>query len=140
MAGYLRSAVPGVVAPAIPSAHEAMLASLLWQFDRSQWWPAQTHLEQQLRQLEPLIAHAHATVPFYRTRLPLAALERPLTAEGWAMVPVLTREDVQAAGDALRSRATPPAHGTIGSTTSSGSTGRPVRRSAPRSRRSSSRR
>jgi phenylacetate-CoA ligase len=124
----VRSAVPGVEWPALPGGAPAVLLSLLWQLERSQWLPPAEIERLQFRQLEALLAHAWQTVPFYRERLKQAgyAPGRPLTAALWRAIPVLTRAEVQAAGKALHSSAPPREHGSPNTVRSSGSTGRPI--------------
>lgn len=101
---------------------------MLFQFDISQWLPPERLRELQFRQLDALVRHAHATVPHYRERWGGAydsAL--PLTPEHFARLPLLTRRELQENFEALKSRNVPPAHGGIGESRSSGSTGMPVR-------------
>ena len=68
------------------------------------------------------------TVPFYRERLSVmrGTKRGELTPEFLARVPVLKRDDVQAAGDDLVSRRIPKDHGKVGIIRTSGSTGRPI--------------
>ena len=63
------SACPGIEWPALPAGRAATLLALEHQLERSQWWPPETLLKAQLRQLETVLAHALQTVPFYRERL-----------------------------------------------------------------------
>jgi hypothetical protein len=64
-----KSAVAGVVWPALPDAQAAQRLALLWQFEQSERWPAELLLQHQLQQLALVIEHARRTVPFYRDRL-----------------------------------------------------------------------
>jgi phenylacetate-CoA ligase len=123
----LRSSAAGVVWPASPAPSAALLLSLLFQFERSQWFSPAELLAQQLRQLEMLLKHARATVPYYQECLPAVAAGAQLTSEAWRDLPLLTRRDVQSAGDALVSRAVPAQFGRVTPTQSSGSTGEPVK-------------
>ena len=118
----------GIGWPAIPGKVTAEILALQYQLDESQWWPAKTILRAQLGQLELLIRHAVRSVPFYRERLSVleGAKRGELTPETLAHVPVLTRQDVQAAGDDLFSRRIPKNHGKVGTVRTSGSTGRPI--------------
>ena len=102
--------------------------ALMYQWDQSQWWPPETLLAAQLRQLEGLLAHAVKTVPYYRKRLPAAAKCRPgwLTMDKWRRLPIMRRQDIQQAGPALVSRKLPKSHEPTGNITTSGSTGRPI--------------
>lgn len=124
----LRSRVAGLSWPAIPSPHGAQLLSLLYQFEQTQWWSAERLLEHQLRQLQQLLRHTVATVPFYRERLKAAGFdpEQKLTLDTFRALPLLTRRNVQLAGTTLHSTALPAAYGRVGETRTSGSTGEPL--------------
>jgi phenylacetate-CoA ligase len=117
-----------MVWPAVPSGDGAAVLGLLLQMERSQWLPAGQLLEHQLRQLQVLLTHAHATVPWYRDRW-AGAFDpaRPLTPERFSSLPPLTRRELQENFEALKSGNVPAAHGAVGETRSSGSTGVPVR-------------
>ena len=123
-----RSARTGIAWPALPAPVPAMILALQHQFERSQWWPAETLLEHQLRQIELLLAHAARTVPFYRGRLgALAGLKRgDLTLETFRRIPVMQRTDIQESGPALLSTRVPANHGATFDVSTSGSTGRPI--------------
>ena len=104
------------------------MLALQQQLDLSQWWPPE-HLRQlQFRQLHGLLVHCLNSVPFYRGRLEQAGFrpDAPLTEELWSRLPLLTREDIQLHGQEMHSNAVPKEHGKLGSSTSSGSTGKPV--------------
>ncbi len=125
------SAIGGIAWPGIPAANGGALLSVLFQLESSQWWPAERLLARQREQLSALLAHAAARVPFYRGRL--AGLAE-LPAEGdwteaWRRIPVLTREEIQAAdaSEAMIAEALPPGHGEWREIFTSGSTGRPIR-------------
>ena len=91
----LKSSIPGLAWPAVPTAAAARQLALLQQLEESQWWPAETLRAQQDRQLAVMLRHAAATVPFYRERLAGIGLRprRALSAEAWAQIPLLRRED-----------------------------------------------
>ncbi|HUO43678.1 MAG TPA: AMP-binding protein [Burkholderiales bacterium] len=128
MSADFKSALPEAVWPALPAPGAAALAALLFQFERTQWWPAQMLLDHQLQQLAQTLKHAWDTAPFYRRRLDAAGW-RPgaaLTCDDWRKLPLLTRRDIQDAGDELASRAVPAYCGNVTSTQTSGSTGEPV--------------
>ena len=118
----------GISWPAIPAFVDAAVLALQHQLEESQWWPAETLLVLQLRQLESLLAHAARTVPFYRERLrSLAGLGRGgLTMDAFRRLPVLRRTDIQEAAAALVSRRLPKDHGNTSDISTSGSTGRPI--------------
>ncbi len=122
------TALPEIVWPALPAPGDAAVLALQYQFERSQWWPPETLLTLQLRQLEPLLAHAARTVPFYRDRLAAVAELAPgeLTPEIWRRLPLLSRSAVQDAGPALISQRLPKNHAPTKDVRTSGSTGRPI--------------
>ena len=117
-----------IVWPAFHSHWVAQAMALQFQFERTQWWSPEQLLVQQLRQAERLLRHAATTVPFYRDRLDpfLSELDGDLTIEKFRQLPLLTKVDVQSAGDTLVSGAVPKAHGRKHQLRTSGSTGRPV--------------
>ncbi len=123
-----KSTVPGLLWPALPGGQAATMLALQHQLAASEWWPPDVLRAQQLRQLHGLLVHCMEQVPFYRQRLAAAGFrpDKPLTEEIWQRIPLLERADVQRSGEALRARSMPSGHGSLGSSTSSGSTGRPV--------------
>ncbi len=123
-----RSARTDIAWPALPAPESALILALQHQFERSQWWPPETLLEHQLRQIELLLAHAARTVPFYRGRIgALAGLKRgDLTLEAFRRIPVMQRTDIQESGPALLSTRVPANHGATFDISTSGSTGRPI--------------
>ena len=94
----------------------------------SQWWKPEELLEHQLRLLQCLVLHCHATIPFYRHRMEDAGLDvrARLTIDDWRRVPPLTRRDVQQWRDQLASSAVPVRHGSLVNVYTSGSTSTPV--------------
>ncbi len=118
----------GIVWPILQGTQEAYALALQFQLEETQWWSEEKLLAHQLRQIQNLIDHAARQVPFYRERLrPFAGLAPgALTLERFRRIPLLSRDDIQAAGRDLRSRALPPGHGTPVPSKTSGSTGRPI--------------
>ncbi|HXP73757.1 MAG TPA: AMP-binding protein [Stellaceae bacterium] len=113
---------------AAPTAHGRRLRAVTDQLEESQWWSPDLLQGYQFGQLERLLAHAHETVPFYRTRL-AAAGYRPgqaITPEFWRSLPLLERRDLQDQGDALKSTSVPAEHGGTFKISTSGSTATPV--------------
>ncbi len=104
------------------------MAAVLYQMEESQWWSPEVLLAQQLRQASALLNHSYQHVPFYRSRLDQAGFRpgEPVTAEIWARLPVLTRAELQSAGEALSSPVLPKGHGHRYQISSSGSTGQMV--------------
>lgn len=107
-------------------AHERIVefAALL---EESEHWPADRLQAWQDEQLSQLLRHAFEQVPFYRERLaPLFRRRWGPRLHKWSEIPILTRADIAAAGDALRADAIPADHGEITTRRSSGTTGDPV--------------
>ncbi|MBR0681892.1 phenylacetate--CoA ligase family protein [Roseomonas eburnea] len=128
----LASAVPGIAWPALPGPSGAALLAILFQLEQTQWWPAERLRLAQRRQLAALLAHARDHVPFWRGRLPQDwpdPADEAAWEATWQAVPILRREDIQAAeaSEALLADALPPGHGEYREIFTSGSTGRPIR-------------
>ncbi|MFQ5765273.1 MAG: phenylacetate--CoA ligase family protein [Rhodospirillales bacterium] len=123
------STIRGLLWPGIPSARGRTIVSLLYQFERSEWWPADEIQANQFRQLGRLLAHACGTVPYYRERLKTWKIADPgkITPEEWMTLPTLRRQAIQAAGRGLYSDSVPRAHGQVSPIHTSGTTGRPIR-------------
>lgn len=123
------SEITGIEWPALSGPEPTRLLAFLQQFDQSQWWPPELLERHQFRQLSRLVEHAYRTVPFYRARLAAAGYRvgEAVTAELWRRMAPIGRREVQEAGDRLVSTAIPREHGSVGSVTTSGSTGVPVR-------------
>ena len=105
-----------------------MQLAVLQQLEANQWRGPEEIRQHQFRQLNRLLRHVAATVPFYRQRLHAAGLtgERAVGPEDWLCMPLLTREDIQKVGDGLMSSEIPPSHGKVSKSSTSGSTGMPV--------------
>ena len=125
MFSLMKSYIPGNIWPAIPEPAGATMLAVQYQLERSQWLPPDELLELQLRQASQLLAHAAAQVPFYHKRLRRTTGKR-LSLKEWRKLPILTRAEVQQAGQALRALEIPPAHGKINQLQTSGSTGSPI--------------
>ena len=115
--------------PALPRPTDASVLGVLAKLERTQWQDEAVIRREQGRQLAQLAAHAVRTVPFYqRSRSELQAIvEHGFSDERWRAVPILQRQDAQAAGAALHTKALPAGHGPVGEIFTSGSTGRPLR-------------
>ena len=114
----VRSALRGVVWPAITGPAEATALALQYQLERSQWLPAEELRALQARQLEAVLRHAWESVPFYRWqwqgRFPVG--ETP-TQEHLERLPLLTAESVAHDFEELKSTAPPAAHGAVTAST-----------------------
>jgi phenylacetate-CoA ligase len=124
----IRSAVPGIAWPAVPGQEAAQMLALQFQLERSQWLAPEQLQELQFRQLDTLLRHAHATTPYYRKRWgSLYDPQLPLTQESFSRIPLLTRGELQAGFESLKSTGTPGGHGRTAESRTSGATGQPVR-------------
>jgi phenylacetate-CoA ligase len=122
----VRSVVSGIGWPAIGSDAAAHLQALLFQMERSQWLPPEQLRTRQLGQMQHLLRHAQSTVPHYAEALRGLDIDG-LVWEAFQALPLLTRKDLQAGFESLKSSAVPPGHGAVVQGQSSGSTGMPVR-------------
>ena len=116
----------GIAWPVLQNTQEAYALALQFQLADTQWWSEKKLLAHQLRQIQNLIDHAAQHVPFYRDRLrPYAGLPPgALTLEQFRKIPLLTRDEIQATGRGLRSRALPAGPGPPIPAKTSGSTSR----------------
>ncbi|HEX2250254.1 MAG TPA: AMP-binding protein [Gemmatimonadales bacterium] len=127
----INSALQGITWPGIPAANGAAVLSILFQLERSQWWTSDQILAHQREQLDTLLKHARAHVPFYRERLKgigsLDAGEPWLNT--WRTIPPLRREAIQAAdeNEDLVTEELPDGHGDLREIYTSGSVGKPIR-------------
>ncbi len=95
--------------------------SLLFQLERTERWPGRRLRDFQRAQLQRLVAHAAANVPFYRDRLaPLAGTDGEAFWAAWQRLPLLTRAEVQQAGDDLLCHNIPEGHGGLSEIFTSG--------------------
>lgn len=127
-------AVPGVHWPAIPPPVGASMLAMQFQLQQSQWWPPEVLRERQLQQLALVLRHACETIPFYRQRFATARFDvtrfdprSESAAAAFFQLPLLTRAEIQSAGDTLVTNKLPPDHGKFLSFGSSGSTGQPIK-------------
>ncbi len=123
-----RSSISDIVWPGIPSEAASTLLAIQCQLEQSQWWPAETLLEFQFRQMESLLRHAHQTVPYYREVFDGASVTptQPLTPDRWAQIPLLTRNALQDRAEDLLSTDLAREHGKTFQKKTSGSTGRQI--------------
>lgn len=115
--------------PPVADDRHAVLASMAWQFDRSQWLPADEIAARQYRQLA-VVAGFHAQhSPAFAERLAAAGLAAGdiASAEGLARLPELTRPMVQSGRHRVADERLPPMHRPTGTVNTSGSTGEPVK-------------
>lgn len=93
----------------------------------SQYWPRQQLVDYQRSQLEQLLRHARANVPFYEHRLdPVFARDGSVNWDKWGEIPIVKRADLIDHRGAMRARVLPPGHGQTKDFMTSGSTGAPI--------------
>lgn len=124
-----RATGPDFVFPATLRPLEAQLVGLYRQLAESQWWPAAKMRQWQMTQVARLVAHARQHVPFYTETLgrlsPTAGAEGGIDEPTWSSFPILTKQEVRAEAERLKSRALPPGL-SLYSEWTTGSTGVPV--------------
>jgi len=125
----ISSNITGVHWPAVPRADAALLWAMQFQLEQSQWWTPDVLASQQRSQLNSTLEHAYRTVPFYRERFDLAGLRPDQLGQpdAWGQIPILTRQELQTAGESLTSTDLPKDHGRQSVRITGGSTGEPVR-------------
>src|SRR5262249_14313186 len=123
-----RGGANAIAWPAVAGGAPGAVQAILQQLELTQWWSPEQLRDHQRGPAAVLLAHAVATVPFYRERAAAYAVAgAALDEEAWRRLPILERRAVQDAGVALRSAAVPPSHGNVSEVTTTGSTGMPVR-------------
>lgn len=82
---------------------DATFYAFLFQLERTQWWSAERLRADQLLELSTLIAHAATHAPFQKDRIKgLGRLGAGgLSDDMFEALPILTRAEAVAAGDAL---------------------------------------
>jgi len=120
--------VPGVSWPPVTAGTSASLTTLMHQLAASERLDREAIQKRQYEQLEVLAEHCRKHSQHFEGRLKAAGLtpQDISTPEGLQRLPVMTRGDIQRAGDALFCRYVPPSHMPMGPGRSSGSTGEPV--------------
>src|SRR6267154_2347128 len=90
----------------------------------SQWWPHEKLMEYQWRETRALVEHAFKTVPYYQKKYAGISLASIQTPDDFAKLPVLTRQEINAHREELKSTAY---HGRFISHATGGSSGVPTR-------------
>lgn len=119
----LKTGAAGLRWPVIANPDNTLMMALQFQLEQSQWLSAEELESLQFKQAEGLLYHAVKTVPLYKDRIPSELIGKTLTAENWAKIPILTRQDLIEAGDRQKSLRPLPGHDRLSKIQSSGSTG-----------------
>jgi len=94
----------------------------------SQFWSPRQIEDYQRGQLTQLLRHARRNVPFYENRLdPVFTASGDIDWDRWEDIPIVRRSDMLEHRDAMLARERPAGHGEVGTVSSSGSTGQPIR-------------
>lgn len=107
----------------------SLLLSLLHQFEHTQWLAPEALFAEQMRQLRLLFAHAAGHTAFYRRHFAAAGVdpEAPVTRETLARLPIVSRADLRAAGNAILPDGLPKSHGKRHAIETAGSGGTPLK-------------
>ena len=124
----LLSHLPYVVWPALPDPFHAQVISVLHQLEATQWWTPERLREHQFRQLTALLSHFNRTSEFFRPRLDdyKRRFARRLDPDSFRAIPLLTRDTMRNAGDALFNTDLPQGQRQWRESGSSGSSGPPI--------------
>ncbi len=124
----LKSSFEDIAWPVVTTPQASAHLAFQYQLQCTQWLKPAEIRKKQLQQIQKVCAYALKQVPFYKTHLKKAlnTNSNNLTWEIWQQFPILTRDDIQTAGQNLLTANLPGRHGKIYKTTSSGSTGKPV--------------
>lgn len=126
------NAPPGSISsidwPLIAPERSAALFALAQQFSHTQYWAEELIATSQFKQLQHVLRHAIQTVPYYAHQFVhlTSDVARLCSAAHWRDLPLLTRRDVQCAGDRLYSTRVPSDHGRVSTSATGGSTSQPV--------------
>ncbi|MBI3903175.1 MAG: phenylacetate--CoA ligase family protein [Nitrosomonadales bacterium] len=122
------SHIAGIAWPPLVEAQIPQLPPLMQKLERTQWLAPHELRASQHRQLAVLAAHAQNHSPHFRARLHDAGLQpQDLSSpEGLRRLPLLTRRELQSAGQALFCTQLPATHQPLAETQTSGSSGEPV--------------
>ena len=106
----------------------AQVLNLTQQLRAYEYLPAAEQAALQQQQLHSLLLHAHQYSPFWRQRLTVCGFDPRRVVPGFLQrLPILSRQDVQESFEALRARWPGLDDAGVSVTTTSGSTGQPVR-------------
>jgi phenylacetate-CoA ligase len=123
-----RTELPELAFPASVGRQASDLLALLYQLERTEWWPPDELRRRQLEQFGALARHASRQSGFHAERFARAGIfaDEPWDDARFSTLPLLTRSDLLQHAAAIHCRRVPKAHGTVTSTQTSGSTGQPV--------------
>lgn len=119
--------VSGISWLPIPLPDVAALLQVCEALHKTEYDEPETIHRRQLTQARQIVRFAKRQSEHYRSAFAGVDVKAAcVSRDAWRSLPVLTRADVQAAGDSLFPAKLPPGHRKIGETQTSGSTGQPV--------------
>lgn len=124
----MATGIEHVLYPPMPKGAAAILSSLIFQLEHSQWLPESEIMERQLKQFRRVVAYAEKFSPYYNNRFKEDKIkaEDIKTYDDIRKVPILARSDIQKAKEKLNCVKVPASHLPLGEVKTSGSTGQPV--------------
>ena len=124
----IQSNIEGIAWPPVLAGAGASLLATLQYLEESQWLPYAQVVQRQYKQLGNLAEHAAQYSPHFKQRLAQAGLSPQDIAspEGLRRLPLLTRREVQKAGQSFYCTQVPQGHAPCKEIKTSGSTGEPV--------------
>ena len=124
----IHSNIDFIPQPSINTGVAATLAALMHQFVHSEWQSHEAIVQKQLNQLAVLVDYAAKQSPYFKQKCEETGAQTHAidTLEGLRQLPILTRSDIQKAGDQLHCKEVPKSHLPTSKGRSSGSTGEPV--------------
>ncbi|TDJ22751.1 MAG: phenylacetate--CoA ligase family protein [Gammaproteobacteria bacterium] len=127
--GSKRSTTSSRAWPAVRLGLAAEIAALSAELAETQWLPRNELEARQWRQFRTLLQFAVRHSPYYAKRFAETGtkLEEFQSPAALSMLPLLSRQDLQAAGDDFFCKSVPKDQGKVGELQTSGSTGEPVR-------------
>jgi len=124
-----KSGLEGIVWPPVPTGEAAAIAALVAGLQASERLPLAAIEAGQGEQLARLAAHHVRHSPAFRARLAAAGVapETLASVARLRVLPPLSRQQLQAAGQGFFAAQVPGGHEPVGEVTTSGSTGEPVK-------------
>ena len=123
-----QSLMPLISWPAITGNEAAQLMAMLYQLEQSQYWSAEQIANAQFLQLNQLLPFAVKYSPFYAALYQQLSgcTNQPLTDKLWQTLPIISKAQLQQAGEQVRCSPLPEYHQVNSKITTSGSTGQPL--------------
>ncbi len=124
----VKTAIPNIVWPGVPTSENATLLAMQRQLQQSERMPLEEIQWLQFRQLGLLFEHAWKHSLWYRERLDQVNYRQgmKIDADFLCRLPILTRTELQQNLSEISCNRTPEEHGGISSVSTSGSTGKSI--------------